>query len=274
LLGTGAGVIGCFALLRRRALTGDALAHASLPGLCIAYLLVGSRSMPALLLGALGTGVVGISVLAFLRRWTRIKEDAALGIVLSVPYGLGIVLLSVIVQGPGEGRAGLHSFLQGKAAGMLLEDVYFLSALVAVSLLVIVLLFKEFRLVSFDPAFAQVQGWPTVTLDFLMMSLVVLVVVIGLPTVGVLLMAALLIIPPAAARLWTERLGIMTVLGGVFGMVAGLVGVRVSAEYNKVPTGPAIILTASLIFAISLVVAPRRGLLARNQALRRPLEEP
>jgi manganese/zinc/iron transport system permease protein len=257
LLGLCAGVIGCFALLKKRALTGDALAHASLPGLCLAYLIVGSRSMPALLVGAAATGVAGISFMAFLRRWTRIKEDAALGFVLSVPYGLGVVLLSIIQRSPGGNKAGLDHFIQGKAAGMLLEDVYLMMVLVLGTL------FKEFRLVSFDPAFAQVQGWPTVWLDFLLMSLVVLVVVIGLPTVGILLMAALLIIPPAAARFWTDRLGIMTFLAGMFGMIAGMVGTLISARYETIPTGPAIILTASVLFIVSFFLAPRRGLLAR-----------
>jgi manganese/zinc/iron transport system permease protein len=271
LLGCGAGVIGCFALLKKRALTGDALAHASLPGLCIGFLLAGERSMPALFLGALGMGVVGITVLALLRRWTRIKEDAALGIVLSVAYGLGIVLLSAQ---PWRDEVGLAPFLEGRAAEMRADDVYFLAALVAGSLVVVVGLFKEFRLISFDPAFAQVQGWPTVTLDFVMMSLVVMVVVIGLPAVGVLLMAALLIIPPAAARLWTERLGVMTMLGGAFGLSAGLVGVWASATYERVPAGPAIILSASAFFFVSLIVAPRRGLLARWFLSRRIEEAP
>lgn len=262
LLGLGAGVIGSFALLKKRALTGDALAHASLPGVCLAYLIVGDRSLPALLLGALASGVLGIGVLALLRRWTRIKEDAALGIVLSVPYGLGVVLLSAIQRMQGGNKAGLNSFIQGKAAGMLLEDVYLMSGLVVATLLVVLSLFKEFRLVSFDPAFAAVQGWPTFLLDLLLMSLVVLVVVIGLPTVGVLLMAALLVIPPAAARFWTERLEIMTLLAGLFGMLAGTLGTLCSARFAKIPTGPAIILAAASFFVVSLVVAPRRGLLA------------
>lgn len=263
LLGMCAGVIGCFALLKKRSLTGDALAHASLPGICLAFLLVGQKSLPALLGGALVTGLVGIGVIAFLRRFTRIKEDAALGIVLSVPYGLGIVLLSIIQRQPEGSQAGLKSFIEGRITGMLLADVYFMSALVLLSLLIVIALYKEFRLVSFDPAFAEVQGWPAHRLDFLIMCLVVLVVVVGLPTVGVLLMAALLIIPPAAARFWTDRLSWMLVLAGTFGMLAGMLGGFVSARFSKVPAGPAIILVAAGFFVLSLVFAPRRGLLSR-----------
>jgi len=265
LLGLGAGIIGCFALLKKRSLTGDALAHASLPGVCLAYLIIGERSLPGLLFGALVSGVVGISVIAVLRRWTRIKEDAAIGIVLSVFYGLGVVLLSVIQKPhPGRQPSGLNSFIQGKAAGMLLEDVYLLAGLVLVALVAVVALYKEFRLVCFDQAFAQAQGWPTARLDFSLMALVVLVVVIGLPTVGVLLMAALLIIPPVAARFWTERLGVMMFLAGLFGMASGMIGAVGSAVVKEVPTGPAIILAAVSFFVVSLVLAPRRGLLART----------
>lgn len=264
LLGLGAGVIGCFALLKKRSLAGDALAHASLPGVCLAYLLLNDRNLPVLLLGALCSGVLGIGVIAGLCRWTRIKEDAAIGVVLSVFYGLGVVLLSVIQQRSSGGNpAGLASFIQGRASGMLLEDVYLLAGLVFMALFTTVLCFKEFRLVSFDPGFASVQGWPTAWLDFAMMSLVVLVVVIGLPTVGVLLMAALLIIPPVSARFWTDRLGLMMLLAGLFGMASGMIGAAGTALKAELPTGPAIILTAVVFFLVSLVLAPRRGLLAK-----------
>lgn len=274
LLGLCAGVIGCYALLKKRALTGDALAHASLPGVCLAYLIAGDRSLPVLLAGALVTGVLGIATLALLRRFTRLKEDAALGFVLSVPFGVGVVLLSAIQRQTEGNKAGLNSFIQGNAARMLREDVIFMGALVIATLLIVVLLFKEFRLVSFDPGFARVQGWPTQLLDFVLMSLVVLVVVIGLPAVGVLLMAALLIIPPAAARFWTERLSVMAVLSGIFGMIAGMLGTLASARLDRLPTGPAIILVATGFFVVSLVCAPRRGLLARWYLSRRTTHVP
>jgi manganese/zinc/iron transport system permease protein len=231
--------------------------------LCLAFILVGSRSLPALLVGAALTGVAGIGVIAALRRWTRIKEDAAIGIVLSVFTGLGTVLLSVIPRLPGGSRAGLDAFIFGKTAGMIYDDVQLIAALALVTLATVGIGFKEFKLVSFDAAFARVQGWPAFALDFVLMLLIVLAIVIGLPAAGVLMMAALLVIPGTAARFWTNRLHVMLILAGLFGMIAGVVGTFVTIVYVRVPTGPAIILTASALFALSLLLAPRRGLLAR-----------
>ncbi|MCS7046296.1 MAG: metal ABC transporter permease [Gemmataceae bacterium] len=267
LLGASAGAIGCFAVLRRRALTGDALAHAALPGLCLAFLLWGERHLPVLLGGAACSGVAGIGVIGGLRRYTRIKEDAAIAIVLSVFTGLGTVLLSLIRQRPGGSRAGLDSFIFGKTAGMTWEDLQWIAALAGATLLVVGLAYKELKLVAFDPAFARVQGWPAFTIDFVLMLLIVVAIVIGLPAAGVLLMAALLVIPGAAARFWTDRLDRMLLAAALIGLVSGGVGAGLTIVWVKVPTGPAIILTAASIFLISLLLAPRRGVVA--QRLRR-----
>ena len=193
LLGANAGLVGCFAVLRRRALTGDALAHAALPGLCLAFLAVGQRSRPALLLGAFVTGVLGVVVIAALRRWTRIKEDAAIGIVLSVFFGAGIVLSRLIQNRSSVGsKAGLDSYILGKTAGIIAQDVYLIAGVSLASLVLVLVLYKEFKLVVFDSGFASVQGWPVLGLDLLLMGLIALAVVFGLPAVGVVLMAALL----------------------------------------------------------------------------------
>jgi len=263
LLGAAAGVIGCFAILRKRALTGDALAHAALPGLVLAFLITGQRSLLVLLTGAAVSGIAGIAVLAGLRRATRLKEDAALGIVLSVFTGLGTVLLTVVQGTSGGDRSGLSSFIFGKTAGIIYADVVLIAGLAGLTLLVVFIGYKEFKLVAFDAGFAQVQGWPAFALDFLLMLLVVIAVVIGLPAVGVLLIAALLVIPGAAARFWTERLGTMLLLAGAFGATAGVVGTLITIWHIRVPTGPAIILTAAALFLASLLFAPRRGLVVR-----------
>jgi manganese/zinc/iron transport system permease protein len=264
LLGANAGLVGSFAVLRQRALLGDALAHAALPGLCLAFLLVGERSLPAMQLGALATGVLGVMIVAALRRGTRIKEDAAIGIVLSVFFGLGIVLVRLIQNQTTTGsKAGLDSYIYGKTAGMLASDVYFIAAISLACLVTIAALFKEFRAVSFDPGFARVQGLPTFWLDFLLMSLISLTVVIGLPAVGVVMIAALLILPAAAARFWTERLGSMVLLASVLGCAVGAIGTTISARYGQLPTGPVIVLVGTLAFVVSVLVAPRRGVVAR-----------
>jgi len=269
LLGACAGLVGCFAVLRRRALTGDALGHAALPGLCLGFLAFGALSLPPMLAGALASGVLGVAVISALRRWTRIKEDAAIGIVLGVFFGAGAALSKIIQRAPSGSRAGLESYILGKTAGMTLEDLYWIAGLSLLCLVVVLALYKEFKLIAFDPDFARAQGWPSLRLDLGLMALIAVTVVVGLPAVGVLLVAALLIIPAAAARFWTDRLGRMAALSALIGAAAGVAGTWVSATEEKAPAGPAIILSATAVFLASALLAPRRGVLARYLAHRR-----
>jgi manganese/zinc/iron transport system permease protein len=270
LLGACAGVIGCFAVLRRRALVGDALAHASLPGVCLAYLIVGEKHFLLLLGGAFIAGLCAIGVMAFLKRWTRIKEDALIALVLSTFFGAGVVLRSLIARLPNMGdRAGLDSFILGRAAEMGREDVQVIAVLTLGTLCIVALFYKEFKLVAFDPEFAQVQGWPARILDFVLMLLLLCAVVIGLPAVGILLMAAMVILPAASARFWTHQLAWMLMLSAGFGTVAGIVGTLITVSGENMPTGACIILVGVGIFVISLLFAPQRGYIARFLAHRR-----
>ena len=277
LLGASGGIIGAFAVLRKRALTGDALSHASLPGLCTAFLILRERNLSAMLLGALASGVAGIAIISALGRWTRVKDDAAIGIVLSVFFGLGIVLLKITQNVPVIGsRAGLDSYILGKTAGMLRADVYAIAAASLVFLAAIVVLYKEFQLVSFDSEFASSLGWPVYGIDLLLMSLVAAAVVIGLPSVGVVLISALLIMPGAAARFWTDQLRTMLVLAGAIGFGVGFVGTMLSATFNQLPAGPIIVLTGAVVFLLSLLFGFRRGAIARliqHRQLQRELDE-
>ncbi len=261
LLGGMSGVVGSFAVLRGRSLVGDMLAHAALPGVCLAFLVMGHRSMLGLSVGALLSGLIAIATVSLLVRWTRTKEDAAIGIVLSTFFGLGVVLLSII-QKPhiGGNKAGLDSYLFGEPGNMLSSDLVLLSIVATIILLVVTVFFKEFQLVSFDNDFAQSQGWPTLLLDLFMMASLAIVTVVGLPIVGVILMAAMIILPASAARLWTNRLYVMLLLAGAIGMAAGLLGTKLGKGY---PAGAVIVLTASGFFLISLLVAPGRGILMR-----------
>lgn len=213
LLGGMAGVVGSFAVLRGRALVGDMLAHAALPGVCLAFLITGNRNLLGLSLGALASGLTAIVAVAIILRWTRTKEDAAIGIVLSTFFGAGVVLLSV-VQKPSTGgnKAGLHSYLFGEPGGMLTSDVLLLAGVALVVLAMVVLFYKEFLVVCFDTDFAQSQGWPTIWLDLAMMAALAVVTIVGLPIVGVILMAAMIILPAATARFWTNRLSMMLVV--------------------------------------------------------------
>ncbi len=270
LLGCVAGVMGSFAVLRRRALIGDLLSHAALPGLCLAFIIMGQRHFVGMLAGAFVTGLLGVALITLVCRYTRTKEDAALGIVLSTFFGAGIVLSSIIQHQAGGGaKAGLESYIYGQAVGMGRGDLYVFAGVSAVVLLVVLLLYKEFKLLSFDPGFAQVQGWPVLTLDMTMMGTLALVTVIGLPAVGVVLMAAMLIIPGATARFWTNRLGPLLVLSGVIGALTGALGTMLSAGAAKAwlgfdpPTGPVIVLSGTTLFLFSVAFAPRRGVIAR-----------
>jgi len=274
LLGTAAGVVGSFAVLRRRALLGDALSHAALPGLCIGFLIAGARHLPAMLLGALATGLLGVWVVSALTHRTRVRQDAAIGIVLSVFFGAGIVLSRLIQNSTtvAGSKAGLDSYILGKTAGMVASDVLLIGGTAAVAVGLVAALFKEFLLVSFDPGFARVQGWPARSIDLGLTGLVAAVVVIGLPAVGVVMMAALLITPGVSARFWSDRLSRVVVLAALFGVGMGLVGTAISATYNKMPAGPIITLVGTAVFVVSALAAPRRGLVARILARRRDRE--
>ncbi len=271
LLGTSAGLVGTFAVLRRRALIGDAVAHSALPGLCLAFIVVGARDLPAMLTGALITGVLGVAIVAGLRNRTRIKEDAAIGIVLSVFFGAGVVLSSIIQRTETGAQAGLDSYILGKTAGMLAQDVYLIGGVALVNLVVLLLLYKEFRLVAFDTEFARIGGWPTYLLDLLLMVLIALTVVIGLPAVGVVMMTALLILPAAAARFWTERLDVMMGLAALLGATAGVTGTAISANVTigappnaaALPAGPSIVLSGVCLFLFSVIFGTSRGVIVR-----------
>jgi len=265
LLGLVSGVVGTLTVLRRRALAGDALAHATVPGLCLAFLIVGERRLPALLLGAAITGLFGLFCVSVLARGTRIKDDSALALVLGVFFGAGIVLSRWIQNRTTDGsKAGLDSFLLGKTSGMILSDVLLIAAVSAIVLFLVILLFKEFQITLFDSCFAQATGWPTASLDLLLMLLVGLVVVAGLPSVGVVLMTSLLVIPAAAARFWTDRFVNMTCISAIIGMLATVTGVILSTLFEDLPTGSLMTLAAAIVFVFSAFLAPCRGWIWRN----------
>jgi len=269
LLGLVSGVVGTLTVLRRRALAGDALAHATLPGLCMAFLIVGERRLPALLLGAAATGLFGLFCVSLLARSSRIKDDAALALVLGVFFGSGIVLSRWIQNRTTEGsKAGLDSFLLGKTSGMIFSDVVLIASVSAIVLAVILLLFKEFQITLFDTSFATATGWPTARLDLLLMLLVGLVVVAGLPSVGVVLMTSLLVIPAAAARFWTDRFSTMTAIAALLGMFSSVSGVILSTLFDDLPTGALMTLAAACIFGVSALFAPCRGWLWRSRRRR------
>lgn len=273
LLGLSSGVIGAFAFLRKRSLMGDVLAHAALPGICLAFLLTGAKHPLFFLIGAIVSGVLASMAISGITRFSRIKEDTALGLILSVFFGIGIVLLTQIQHQGSGNQSGLHKFLFGQSASLVGEDVWVMGSVAALLLIITFLFFKEFKLLCFDAGFGRSLGFPMAALDLFLMLLLVIAVVIGLQAAGVVLMAALIVTPAAAARYWTERLGVMVVLSACLGGLSGALGTLLSAMGYNLPTGPLIVVAVTLIFLISMLCAPRRGLLAKAWRLARVRRE-
>jgi manganese/zinc/iron transport system permease protein len=266
LLGLAAGLAGTFLLLRKRALLSDALSHATLPGIALAFMLMSmtlgdGKHLLGLIAGAAVFSVIGTASVLLIQRYSRLKDDAALGIVLSVYFGLGIALLGLATRMESGNAAGLSSFIYGKTASMLFFDAVLIGLAALFAALCCIVFFKEFALICFDADYAAAQGWPVARLDFFMMTLVVIVTVIGLQAVGLILVVALLIIPPSTARFWTHRLPTMLALSGLFGAISGLVGSGLSALMANLPAGAVIVLTASALFGLSLFFGTKRGLL-------------
>lgn len=267
LLGIASGVTGTFLFLRKRALVSDAISHATLPGVCLAFLVMvalggDGRNLLGLLFGSSLTALAGLFCLSWITKHTRLAEDAAIGAVLSVFFGFGIVLLTVI-QTLGAGRqAGLESFLLGSTAGMLRADAMVIAVGGLVALLLVWLLRRPMTMVTFDPEYAQARGLPVQRVDMAIMALVMGVTVIGLKVVGLILIIALLIIPPVTARFWTERSDNMVGLAGLFGGLAGYIGAAISASAPSLPTGAIIVLVSFTLFLASFLLAPNRGVLA------------
>jgi manganese/zinc/iron transport system permease protein len=263
-LGAVSGALGVYAVLRGQSLIGDAMSHAALPGIALAYLATQSKLPLVLMAGAGATGwLATLAVMAVVRR-SRIKYDGALALVLSVFFGIGLVLLTYIQRTPDAGQAGLDTFLFGQAATLVTADVLTMAGLGAVAIAGVMLFWKEFKLLSFDESFGQSLGLPMRAIDIGLTTLTVTAIVIGLQAVGVVLMSAMLVAPAAAARQWTDRLGVMMALSTTFGVVAGVSGAVLSSRIANLPTGPTIVLCATALVAASMLFAPHRGLLFRH----------
>lgn len=261
LLGLVSGVLGSFAVLRRQSLLGDTMSHAALPGVCLGFIIAGTREIGSILLGALATGALAALVMLLLTRMSRLKTDAALGITLSVFFAIGVVLLTYIQGMNNASQGGLDAFLFGQAAATLRSDLWIMGGITAVALLLVAALWKEFKLVSFDPEFATSLGLPVAWLEVLLTVMVALAVVVGLQMVGVVLMAAMIIAPAVAARQWSRCLEDMVLLAALIGVAGGIFGALLSALSRGLATGPLIILSVSSVVLVSLTLAPERGFL-------------
>lgn len=263
LLGSVSGILGCFAVLRKQSLLGDAVSHASLPGVCIAFIITQVKNTEILLLGALAVGIICIGLIQTIQNNTKIKFDSALAFILSVFFGLGLVLLSYLNKLPGANKSGLNRFIFGQASTFVERDVKLMLYTGLTLLIIIVLLWKEFKIVVFDPDFAKTLGFPSRKIEIFISVLLVVTVIIGIQAAGVILISAMIISPGVAARQWTDKLSIMVILSGIFGGLAGLAGTLISMTQSDLPTGPVIVVVISIIVILSILFSPKRGIIFR-----------
>jgi len=262
LMSISASITGCFTFLRKRALVGDAIAHAILPGVCLAFMFTQIKNPFILLIGATISGWLGLLSIDFITARTRLKPDTALSLVLSVFYGFGIFLLTIIQSSGNAAQSGLNNFLFGNAAAMVREDVITFTVFSGILILTVLALFNPFKLVIFDRDFAGVSGYPVEKIELLLSFLTVLAIAIGIQAVGVVLMSALLITPAASARYWTERLRQMMLLAAVFAAISGVSGAYVSYALPHMPTGPWIVMFLTFFALISILFGNKKGVIA------------
>lgn len=261
LLGIASGVLGCFAVLRQQSLLGDTLAHAALPGVCIGFLIAGTRDLGWIMAGALASSVVAALFVLVLTRRTRIKTDAALGSTLGITFAAGVVLLTYIQGQSNASQGGLDTFLFGQAAATLRSDLWLMGGVTLTAVALVLGCWKQFKLVTFDPQFAGSIGLPVALLEGVLTAMIALAVVVGLQMVGVVLMTSMVIAPAVAARQWVKRLEHMVVLAVAVGIFSGLAGALVSASARHLATGPLVVLAATAVVVISILFARGRGVL-------------
>ena len=262
ILGLAAGTVGCLSYWKRQSLMSDALAHAALPGVVLAFLLFKEKHLVILISGAAISALIGAFFIGWIRSSTRIKEDAAMGMILSIFYGFGIMLLTVANRTVGN-NSGLSGFILGQSASMVLSDVWTMLILAILVIAIVFIGFKEWKIYLFDASFAKGLGLSLKGMNILYTTILVTTIVIGIQAVGVILIAALLIIPSVSARYWTHSFKKMIIISALFGGLSGAFGTILSAYGKGWPTGPFIVIIASSLFVISLFFGKEKGILTK-----------
>ncbi len=257
-------MLGSFAVLRKQSLLGDAISHAALPGIAIAFLITGTKDSSVLLIGALISGLLGTFWIRGITTKTHLKSDTALGLILSLFFGFGMLLLTFIQKQPNANQAGLDKYLFGQAATLVESDVWLMAIVTGICLIILLLFWKEFKILLFDADYTKTLGFNTKFIDILITTFIVLAIVLGLQTVGVVLMSAMLLAPAAAARQWTNSLSFMVILAAIFGAFAGVFGTAISASQTNLSTGPVIVIVAGVFVLFSFIFSPSRGLLFKQ----------
>ena len=267
ILGITSGLLGVFILLRHQSLLSDAISHAALPGIALIFLVTHTKNPFLLMCGGAITGAIGTILMHIITKSTSLKKDAALGIVLSVFFGCGLVLMTIIQKQPIANQSILNKFLFGNVSTLLHADLYAMAGIACIVLLCMQLFWKELTLITFDPGFAHALGFSVFALDILLTVLMVFAIVIGLQTVGVVLMSTMLIAPAAAARQWTSNIKVMTILAVLFAVTSGMIGAVLSSLISQLPTGPTIVVVLSTMVISSLLFAPHRGVMYHRRKI-------
>ena len=263
LLGIGSAYVGTFSFLDKKALLGDAISHSVLPGICLGFILAGEKNPLYIVTGAFLAGGVATFLSSWLKKNTKLSEDSIIATILSVFFGIGIVMLTALQKSGNPEIAGLNSFIFGNAIGISEFDLMIYGGLSLTIILILTIFLKEFRLMVFDPAFGRAIGFPMDAIRFLFNVLMILAVVIGIQAIGVVLMAALLITPGAAARFWTDRLNSLLILAALFSILSGILGTYISFVIPQMPTGPWVVVFLSMFALISFLISPKSGIIFR-----------
>ncbi|HIY86793.1 MAG TPA: metal ABC transporter permease [Candidatus Yaniella excrementavium] len=265
-IGLVSGALGSFAYLRKQSLVSDVVSHAALPGTLLAFLVavtvfgVDGRNTVGLIIGAVIVGTIAVLFANGVANTTKIRIDSAMAVSLTLFFGAGMILMRVIANGEYPGKGGIQDYLFGNASVITTADLYTSVVTGGLAIVVMLVFWKEFALRTFDPGHASVLGFNGRTIDVLMFTTIVIAIVIGVKSVGLVLMVAFVVTPPAAARQWTTTLGSMVTLAGIFGAVGSGVGAYLSIAWGNVPTGPLIVLTLFALFVLSLLLSPRRSI--------------
>ncbi|MBN3581979.1 metal ABC transporter permease [Algoriphagus aestuarii] len=273
LLGLGSAYVGTYSFLDKKALLGDAISHAVLPGICLGFILAGEKNPIYIVSGAFASGALATFLTSWIRSNTKLSEDAIIASILSIFFGFGVVLLTVIQKSGNPEMAGLNQFIFGNAIAILEEDLIIYGGLAVLIIISLTLFQKEFSLLVFNPDFGKAIGYPMGLIRLLFNVLMILAVVIGIQAIGVVLMAALLITPGAAARFWTDRLGKLLIIAGLFSVISGIMGTYISFILPQMPTGPWVVVCLSFLALFSFLFAPKKGVLSRTISRRRYLHK-
>ncbi|WP_064581401.1 metal ABC transporter permease [Streptobacillus moniliformis] len=263
LLGMISAIIGTFAVLKKESLLGDGVAHSSLAGICIAFLLTGRRELFILLIGALIMGLICVLLIHYIGTNSKVKFDSAIALILSTFFGLGLVLLTYLKRIPGAKKAGLSNFIFGQASTLILKDIYLITGVGLILLILVIFFWKQIKISIFDKEYAKTIGINSDRYRLLVSVMIVINVIIGLQIAGVVLMTAMMISPVVAARQWSNKLNIVVILSSIFGAISGFIGSLSSSLNSSLPTGPVIVIVLSIFVMFSMLFSNKRGLIYR-----------